>query len=207
MKNIFDGIQKFQTSKYPEMENLFEKLGGGQEPEVLFITCSDSRIDPHLITTTLPGDLFVIRNAGNLVPVHGEEVGGESATLEYAVSALKVKHIVVCGHSGCGAMGALMAGPEATKDLPLVGRWLEQAEPTRLAVKKMSEGLDSDQCTQLAVEQNVLQQLENLMTYPAVKKAVEAGELELHGWVYEIASGRVLAHHQGAFKALEAVLA
>ncbi len=205
MEKIVDGARAFKAQKYPEMKELFEKLGSGQEPEVLFITCSDSRIDPHLITDTLPGDLFVIRNAGNLVPAYDGEAGGESATLEYAVSALKVKHIVVCGHSGCGAMGALMAGPEATKELPLVGEWLKLAEPTRIAVERMEEELTPEQATCLAIEKNVLHQLENLKTHPSVRQALAENRLELHGWVYDIPGGQILTYHESGFKALEEV--
>ena len=165
----------------------------GQSPQVLFITCSDSRVAPNLITKTEEGDLFVIRNAGNIVPPHAKKANGMSASVEYAVAVLKVKHIVVCGHTGCGAMeGAL--DPSGLGAYPQVRGWLKQhAEAPLRTVDKQQPGLARDARLCALVKQNVLQQMANLQTHPCVKKRTATGKLQLHGWVYKIKSGDVLA--------------
>ena len=163
----------------------------GQSPQVLFITCSDSRVAPNLITKTEEGDLFVIRNAGNIVPPYEEEAAnGMSASVEYAVKELDVGHIVVCGHTDCGAMkGAL--DPSALKDLPQVRGWLKHAEAPLCMVDALQPGLAREARLCALVEQNVLVQMANLRTHPRVKKRMDAGSLKLHGWVYNIKSGAV----------------
>ncbi|MFW6197991.1 MAG: carbonic anhydrase [Myxococcota bacterium] len=193
MEQLLRGHERFLQEVYPRERDLFEKLAGGQKPEVLLVTCSDSRVDPSLLTQTRPGDLFVIRNAGNLVPAYGTPVGGEGATLEYAVAALGVRHIVVCGHSGCGAMGGLLS-PASLDALPQVRQWLVHAERTRQIVED-AHGNDSPEVKLArAIELNVLAQLDALRTHPPVAKAIARGELELHGWVYDIGSGRLNAY-------------
>lgn len=181
------GVSRFQQERFPELSDHFSALAEGQSPPVLFVTCSDSRIDPSLITQTLPGELFVLRNAGNLVPPHEAAQHGSASAVEYAVAALGVGHIVVCGHSGCGAMGALVQGPEATATLPAVGAWLEHAAPTaeHLSGRELADPVPE------AIRHNVVQQLDNLRTHPCVAAALEAGELQLHGWVYDIGTGEV----------------
>ncbi|RME73060.1 MAG: carbonic anhydrase [Planctomycetota bacterium] len=181
-------------------QELFTQLATGQEPDVFFITCSDSRIDPNLITQTKPGDLFVLRNAGNIVPPHGAIRGGEEATVEYAVSVLGVRDIVVCGHADCGAMKGLLH-PESCRHLPAVSRWLEQAEPVRQIVQTQLQDEDEEQRLRKAIELNVLQQLTNLRTHPAVAARLFGGSLALHGWVWDIRSGGVRAFDttSGAF--------
>lgn len=181
---IRDGYNAFRQQSYPEHEDLFKALEQGQSPEVLFVTCSDSRIDPALITKTLPGELFVIRNAGNLVPTR--EASGVAATLEYGVKALGVKHIVVCGHSHCGAVAAALA-PESLAELPYVSAWLEESGPTLPDMSATPE----DQRLSTAVQHNVLAQLDNLRSLPFVADAIAAGTLELHGWVYTFETGEI----------------
>lgn len=187
---LISGVKAFQESAYPAREGLFRKLASGQSPHTLFVTCSDSRIDPSLITQTAPGELFVIRNAGNLIPAHDAAAGGEAATVEYAVSALGVSDVVVCGHSHCGAMGGLMS-PGSLRDLPLVAEWLEHAQETaaRVACSDARAGERVDR----AIQENVRVQLEHLMTYPCVREAVQSGRLTLHGWIYRFEHGDVLA--------------
>src|SRR5688572_22576048 len=129
MQKLIEGLHHFQSQIFSSQRELFERLARGQTPDALFITCSDSRINPNLITQTEPGDLFIIRNAGNIIPPHGAANGGEGATIEYAVAALGVKDIIVCGHSHCGAMKALLE-PERLVNLPTVGAWLSHAEAT-----------------------------------------------------------------------------
>lgn len=193
MQKLLDGLRQFMSTVQEDERELFSRLSHGQNPEVMFITCSDSRISPHLMTQAKPGDLFVLRNAGNIVPPYGAVDGGEAATLEYAISVLGVRHVVVCGHSDCGAMKGLLA-PESCSHLPLVRRWLGYAEPARRIVLQRRDGEGApEQRLDVLIEVNVLAQLANLRTHPAVAAHLVTGELELHGWTYDIASGRVSA--------------
>ena len=188
MKNLIAGYHRFHNEVREAKSELLSRLASGQSPETLFITCSDSRVVPALLTQSEPGDLFVIRNAGNLVPPYGAIAGGEQATIEYAVAVLGVKNVVVCGHSDCGAMKGLLA-PESLKELPDVAQWLQLARPALLAAH--AEEAPPDQRLNKAIEFNALQQLQNLRTHPAVARAVAQGALTLHAWVFDIGSGAV----------------
>ncbi len=192
MEKLVQGIHHFQNNIFRSQRELFQRLSKGQSPETLFITCSDSRINPNLLTQTEPGDLFILRNAGNLVPPYGAVFGGEAATIEYAVAALDVKDIIVCGHSLCGAMSGLLA-PESLEELPSMADWLRHAEATRRIIKQNYSHLEGQHLLTAAVEENVLVQLENLRTHPAVAAALSQNHLTLHGWVYEIETGQVFA--------------
>lgn len=195
MQKLVDGIHRFQRESFSQDQKLFETLAEGQSPLALFITCSDSRIDPNRLTQTKPGELFIQRTAGNIVPPYGSVFAGEAATIEYAVAALKIRDIVICGHSHCGAMGGLLA-PESLQDMPAVRAYLEHAEATRRIVKENYQHLtDPVKRLTLTVEENVLVQLENLRTHPSVAAAVGRGELKLHGWVYKFETGDVFAYH------------
>jgi carbonic anhydrase len=175
-------------------EPLFQRLADGQNPQALFITCSDSRIDPNLLTQTEPGELFILRNAGNIVPPYGPYAGGEAATIEYAVSVLGVHDIVVCGHSHCGAMSGLLH-PDQVASLPAVRNWLAHAEATARIMKENYEHITDPKARLTAtVEENVLVQLENLRTHPCVLAAMSRRDLRLHGWVYKFESGQVFAY-------------
>src|SRR5271170_6615965 len=134
MQKLIQGIHRFQETDFLPLQGLFEQLAKGQNPETLFITCSDSRIDPNLLTRSRPGDLFILRNAGNIVPPYGAANGGEAATIELAVASFGVKEIIVCGHSHCGAMTGLLQ-PDKIAGLPAVSSWLSHAETTRRIVK------------------------------------------------------------------------
>ncbi len=195
MQKLVRGVHHFKSTVYEQQKELFEKLTHGQTPEVLFITCSDSRINPNLITQTDPGELFIIRNAGNFVPpyVAGLPAGGEAATIEYAVSVLGVKEIIICGHTLCGALGAMLK-PECLKELPAVSSWLSHAEVTRRIMKENYSHLHDDELFAAAVEENVLNQLESLRTHPAVAVKLARQEIHLHGWVYKIETGEVFAY-------------
>ena len=198
MRKLIDGVQEFRRSTLDTQRSRFEELAKGQSPEALFITCSDSRIDPNLITKTAPGELFVIRNAGNLVPAYSDDAGGEAATIEYAVAVLQVKDIVICGHSHCGAMGGLL-NLDSVKPLPAVSSWLKHAESTRRTIdEQFSEVTDPAERLKTTVEQNVLMQLENLKTHPIVTDAIDRGALGIHGWVYEFETGQIYAHDSGS---------
>ncbi|MCA9268680.1 MAG: carbonic anhydrase [Planctomycetales bacterium] len=207
MQKLVEGIHQFQQNIFTSQESLFQRLMRGQQPLALFITCSDSRIDPSLLTQTEPGELFIMRNAGNIVPSYGAVQGGEAATIEYAVSVLGVRDIIICGHSHCGAMGALLQ-PEQTAELPAVRDWLRHAEATSRIMKENYQHI-RDPLPRLTatVEENVLVQLENLRTHPAVAAAVARGDLSLHGWVYKFESGQVFAYDpsSGQFLTLEQI--
>ncbi|MCG8414558.1 MAG: carbonic anhydrase [Pseudomonadales bacterium] len=191
MEKLIAGIARFRTSSYEKRKSLFSELANGQSPEVLFITCSDSRIDPNLLTQSEPGDLFIIRNAGNIVPPHVRAAGGVTASIEFAVAALGIKHIVVCGHSDCGAMkGAL--NPGALSDLPHVQDWLEHSRGAVEAVRARTGDITSSALAHVT-EENVVQQLQHLRTHPAVMAKLATGDVELHGWVYNIEHGTISA--------------
>lgn len=195
MQKLVDGIHHFQQHTFASQKRLFERLSKGQQPIALFITCSDSRVNPNLLTQTDPGELFIMRNAGNIVPPYGAVRGGEAATIEYAVSVLKVKDIIICGHSLCGAMGAIL-DPSSTDDLPAVKDWLGHAEATARIIRENYSHIDNKQAKLTAtVEENVLVQLENLRTHPSVVAAMMRGDLKIHGWVYKFETGQVFAYN------------
>jgi carbonic anhydrase len=192
MQKLVQGIHQFQNHIFSSQRDLFARLANGQSPETLFITCSDSRINPNLLTQTDPGDLFILRNAGNIIPPYGAAGGGEAATIEYAISVLGVKDVIICGHSLCGAMSGLL-DPPSVKDLPCVVQWLTHAEATRRIMKENYSHLAGKDLLTAAVEENVLVQLENLRTHPAIAVGLSRGNLKLHGWVYKIETGQVFA--------------
>jgi carbonic anhydrase len=193
MKHLVRGVHRFRREVIAN-KDFFEKLSEGQSPAALFVTCSDSRINPHLLTQAQPGDIFVLRNAGNIVPPYGgSSHGGESATIEYAVSALNVQDVIVCGHSGCGAMAALLK-PELVSHLPAVRAWLDYAEVTRRVLREnYKDVVDDETLLNIAVQENVLAQLESLQTHPSVAARVARGDLKLHAWVYRLDTGGVFA--------------
>lgn len=186
MDKLLKGVAKFQQQAFAKDKQLFEELATAQRPDVMFITCADSRIDPNLITQTKPGDLFVCRNAGNIVPPHPHAANGMTASVEFAVSVLGVKHIVICGHSDCGAMKGALA-MDTLSAVPDVKNWLEFVQPAVENLK--SEGQLPEMKT--LTEANVLLQLDNLKTLPAVAAKLKAEELSLHAWVYDIGNGDV----------------
>jgi carbonic anhydrase len=203
MQKLVNGIHEFQRNLFSEKEDLFETLVEGQQPLALFITCSDSRIDPNLLTQTQPGELFILRTAGNIIPPYGAVHGGEAATIEYAISVLNVKDIIICGHSHCGAMSGLLKIDELG-DLPAVRAILNHAEATRRIVKENYTHLtDEEKRLTLTVEENVLVQLENLRTHPSVAAATSRKQLKLHGWVYKFETGQVFAFNPDAGQFLE----
>jgi carbonic anhydrase len=193
VQQLVAGVHHFKRQVFRDQRELFARLAAGQSPQTLFITCSDSRIDPNLITHTDPGDLFVIRNAGNIIPAYTAASGGEIASIEFAVTGLVVSDIVVCGHSHCGAMKGLLH-PEYLAEMPAVAQWLTHAEATRRIVKSKYADLAESDRLDVAIEENVLAQIENLQTHPAVAVALAQEKLKLHAWVYDIASGEVFAY-------------
>jgi carbonic anhydrase len=188
MKKIVTGTMRFREEGFNSRRELFAELANGQNPEVLFITCADSRIDPNLVTRTEPGDLFICRNAGNIVPPHTRHAGGVTASIEYAVAVLGVRDIVICGHTDCGAMKGAM-NLNAVEELPHVRDWLDHARAAvEIAVFKHRDNEDK---LLRVTEENVLLQLQHLRTHPAVAARISTGEIGVHGWVYHIETGAV----------------
>lgn len=198
MKKLIEGIVDFRERMLSQYAQRFRELALSQSPDALFVTCSDSRVVPDLLASTHPGDLFTMRNVGNLIPPAGADgisVGdlSEASAIEYAVLVLKVSNIVVCGHSACGAMKALEASKSDT-EVPNLSRWLHHAQ--NAAFRLRHEGpLDAalpthDQLSQL----NVLVQLEHLMSYPIVRDRVSAGTLRLSGWWFDVGAGTMHAY-------------
>lgn len=199
IQKFIKGYETFQKDVFPKEKDTFAKLADGQQPPVLMITCSDSRIVPNLVLQAEPGELFLLRNAGNIVPPYGPNLGAEAAAIEYAVAVLKVQHIVVCGHSKCGAMGALM-DPDSVESLPAVKAWVQYA----IAARSALEGESGERSLDRLIERNVMLQVDHLLSHPAVAKAVAANEIHLHGWVYRFETGEMVAHDRatGEFKPL-----
>lgn len=194
MKKLVRGLREFRANYFSTHRELFEQLSHKQKPRVLFIACSDSRIDPTLITQAQPGELFVIRNAGNIIPPYGATNGGEGAAVEYAIHALNVEQIVVCGHSHCGAMKGLLQLGKLEEEMPLVYDWLRHAEATRRLIKENYEEYEGEELLEITIAENVLTQIENLQTYPVIHSRLYQGRLKIYGWVYQIETGEVLAY-------------
>jgi len=192
------GIVEFQTNVYPAMKEKFQQaVLAPQKPHTLFVTCADSRIDAESITNSGPGELFITRNIGNMVPAYGEMLGGVSAVIEYAVSALKVQHVVVCGHTDCGAMKALMH-PEAAAAMPTVSSWLKNAAAALSVTSSLIEKDERpSEFMHRLTEQNVQLQLQHLRTHPSVAGAMARNELTISGWVYDIGSGEIRISEDG----------
>ena len=197
MQKLVKGIHSFRHGFFADHRQLFEQLASaGQRPETLFITCSDSRVVPNLITNAGPGELFMVRNVGNVVP-RPNLPGGTAAALEYAVEVLEVANIIVCGHTQCGAMQAIL-DPESMANLPFVKRWLAETDRVRQVIEERYAHLDPAARLTAAVEENVLVQLENLREYPFVTRRLDAGTLHVSGWVFQLATGRVFSYDPGS---------
>jgi carbonic anhydrase len=192
---LIQGLNAFHSDYFTTNRELFERLSNGQAPEVLFITCSDSRIDPCLITQSQPGDLFVMRNVGNIIPSYGAASSAEAAGVEYAVAGVGVRDIIICGHSHCGAMKGLLQVGTLSEQMPLVYDWLKRhGEATRRLVLDNYANVEPQRLLKIAIEQNVLTQIENLETYPVIRSKLHSGQLNLHAWMYEIETGQVFAY-------------
>ena len=185
------GVRRFKREGFRSNRALFRKLAKSQSPRSLFIPCADSRVVPALITQTRPGDLFVERNPGNIVPVYDRHTSGESASVEYAVEVLKVEHIIVCGHSDCGAVKGILH-PEKLAGVPAVKRWLTYGNRSRRMLMRRAKGLDEERRIERLTELNVIVQMEHLKTHPSVRRRLRERKLALHGWVYRIHDGEIL---------------
>jgi carbonic anhydrase len=198
MQRLIEGVHKFRSEEFGQYRKLFEKLSReGQKPHTLFITCSDSRVIAELITHSKPGDLFVVKNVGNIVPpptVTGS-TNSTAAAIEFAVHVLGVADIVVCGHTQCGAMDALLRGVPQPDAMPRLREWLEIAAPVRKIIEKnYADITEPDAKITAAAEENVLFALENLRSYPSVSARLADGSLQLHGWMFKIATAELFIY-------------
>jgi carbonic anhydrase len=200
LQHIVAGFRRFREEVVPQQQALFKKLVHEQTPRAMFITCADSRIVPELITQSDPGDLFVARNVGNVVPPYGQMMGGVSTAIEFAVMALGVHHIIICGHSDCGAMKAVL-DPETLRRMPTVKAWLRHAEVAKTVVADNC-GCADHTTLGILTEENVVAQLDHLRTHPSVASRLASGQLFIHGWVYDIETGDIKAYdaEQGTFR-------
>lgn len=193
LTNIIQGFKRFRRDIFPSQKDLFKRLANAQNPLAMFITCADSRIVPELITQSSPGDLFVTRNVGNVVPPYGQMNGGVSTAIEYAVMALGVKHIIICGHSDCGAMKAVLH-PKSLEHMPTVKAWLRHTEVARTVIEENTHCECGQTHLSLLTEENVVAQLNHLLTHPSVAARVVSGQLFIHGWVYNIETSEIRAY-------------
>ena len=195
MRKLLKGLHKFQSSYFPANHEVFEELADGQKPRVLFITCSDSRIVPHLITQSGVGELFVVRNVGNLVPPFGAANGGEGAAIEYAIHALGIEQVIICGHSNCGAMKGLLQIEKLRTEMPLVHEWLRHAESTRRLIQENYADVEGEELIAITMAENVVTQIENLKTYPVIRSKLHQNKMSIYGWIYDIETGEVLTYN------------
>ncbi|MFK7605631.1 MULTISPECIES: carbonic anhydrase [unclassified Pseudomonas] len=204
LQQIVEGFLHFHHEVFPQQKDLFKKLATAQRPRAMFIACADSRIVPELITQSAPGDLFVTRNVGNVVPPYGEMNGGVSTAIEYANLALGVQHIIVCGHSDCGAMRAVL-NPQSLGKMPTVKAWLRHAEVAKSMVQDHCNCTTEADSMHVLTEENVIAQLQHLRTHPSVASRIANGQLFIHGWVYNIETSQIKAYdaEQGLFLPLD----
>ncbi len=193
LEKLFKGIRRFQESYYKKEKALFKRLAKGQNPSALFITCVDSRVDPNLLTQSMPGELLTLRTPGNIVmPFEAiKDASSSAGTIEFAVMELKIKNIIVCGHSGCRAIEVLRESDEKTSPMKQFHNWLNLAVPVRNNIQKNFANETPEARQRHAEEENILHQLQNIQTYPCVDQAVKDGKLNLHGWYYDIYTGTV----------------
>jgi carbonic anhydrase len=206
LKSLVHGVHRFQREVVETRKAWFARLADGQSPEALFLTCSDSRINPSLLTQADPGELFIVRNAGNIIPPNGSGSSGELGSIEFALQGLNIEHIIVCGHSDCGAIKALL-DPKLTDKMPGLRKWLSHAETTKRVMDENYADHTDEERLDLAIQENVLCQIENLRTHPTVAAKLRGGNLNIHAWVYNVASGSVFSYdaEQGQFAPLSDV--
>ncbi len=193
---VFSDTIRFESEVFPRYNAILRHLRGGESPQVLFITCCDSRIDPHLLTGSQPGDLFVVRNVGNMVPVFGNgTVSSEAAAIEYAVETLQVGHVVICGHTDCGAMRAIVDGVSRAEPESSVAAWLRAGSSIRGSHRSMYPSIEQVDLLRLAAQENIVAQLERLLSYPFVRRRLRPG-LELHGWLFDISAGSISSYRR-----------
>jgi carbonic anhydrase len=199
MKKLFDGVKHFSKTEFENNRELFRKISSSQEPHTLFIGCSDSRVVPDLITRSMPGDLFVIRNVANLVPHYraSSDYLATTSAIEYAVLVLEVENIVVCGHSNCGGCRALFMSDAELDVIPHTKRWLELAKRAKVEAETIvSECGDPADYQWLVEQENIVEQMNHLLTYPFIEERFNNGKLNIYGWYYEIGTGTVYNYNR-----------
>ncbi len=197
LQPLIDGFRRFQQQLYRDNERLAAKLVKGQNPKTLVIACSDSRVDPALLTGCSPGDIFTVRNVANLVPPYESDNAyhGVSAALEYAVCYLEVKDIIVLGHSGCGGISGLLSAADGELVGEFVGRWVDIAAAARERALARVGADNENELNRVCEQEAILTSLDNLRTFPWLSKRVDAGSLQLHGWYFEIENGQLRGYH------------
>lgn len=201
MQSLFDGVKEFNSNDFLEHQDLFEKIGRNQEPHTLFIGCSDSRVVPNLITKTLPGELFVIRNIANIVPPYreSEEFLATTSAIEYAVNILNIKTILICGHSNCGGCNALFMDKNTASRIPHTSRWLELARSVRQKMDNLR--IENPAIREWMTEQlNIVEQMNHLLSYPYIREKYESGDIDILGWYYIIETGEVFNYDKNLKK-------
>ncbi|MBI5664727.1 MAG: carbonic anhydrase [Nitrospirae bacterium] len=196
MDKLYKGIHKFQESYFKKEEEFFQRISQEQKPDVLFITCSDSRVDPNLVTQSKPGELFIVRNVGNIIPPYEaiKDKNSVAAAIEFAVLRLNVRDVIVCGHSNCGAMQSLSWQDSDFNNMPHLREWISIAMPVNRIMRRFYPDASADIYNRIVEETNVLLQLQNVQTYPFVADALNQGHLHLHGWYYDIGTGSVYSY-------------
>ena len=205
MERLIAGHKRFLAEVFPGRRSQFHLLAEMQAPEWLFITCSDSRVVPDLFLGTGPGDLFITRNAGNVVPVTSNDVDGVTATIEYAVEVLRVKQAILCGHSDCGALKAAL-DHKSIENLPKARRWLSHVEAAFHHRQPLNPADGENAELASLIRGNVVAQLLNLRAQPSVARAVEQGRLTVHGWYYDILTGGIEQYDEGMRRFLPFVM-
>ncbi|MHB8580656.1 MAG: carbonic anhydrase [Ignavibacteriaceae bacterium] len=197
MHKMIDGILEFREKDFEVYRTLFKGLSRKQSPHTLFIGCSDSRVVPNLITKTLPGELFMIRNIANIVPRYrqSQEFLATTSAIEYAVQVLNVENIVVCGHSNCGGCAALYLPDYDLEKIPHTKKWLELAQPAKEKVMKQLNDKEDPAMEWLTEQLNVIEQLKHLYSYPFIKQKLEENKINIYGWYYLIESGEIFNYN------------
>jgi carbonic anhydrase len=208
MENLFDGVKEFNSKDYFEHKELFEELGRKQNPHTLFIGCSDSRLVPNLITKTLPGELFVIRNVANIVPFYriSDDFLSTTSAIEYSVKVLNVDNILICGHSNCGGCNALYMDDKSLEEIPNTKKWLELAKPVKEKIAKNPELHNDHAKREWMTEQlNIVEQMKHLLTYPYIREKYAKKEINILGWYYMIETGEIFNYDiiEKKFKKIE----
>ncbi len=207
MNPFLAGYRKFREEVYPKQAAKYHALAKSQRPHTLFITCADSRVMPSVITQTDQGELFQCRVVGNLIPAHGNAAGGVTSAIEYATMVLEVDHIIVCGHSDCGAMRAFMH-PEKLQELKAVRSWIEHAESSIALARELHDDLEGEEFVTALIKENIISQIQHLRTHPCVASRLRKGTLEIHGWYYDIGEGTIEEYEEesGMFLPLDRVM-
>lgn len=198
MKELFEGVREFSEKEFEKNKLLFQSLSKKQNPHTLFIGCSDSRVAPNLITTSLPGDLFIIRNIANIVPPYrvSSEFLATTSAIEYAVNVLEVENIVVCGHSNCGGCKALSLDNKSLHKIPHTNKWLELAKPAVENLEKTNGKFNLESMEWLLEQENIILQINHLLTYPYIKEKYKNKSLNIYGWYYDIEHGVVYNYNK-----------